>query len=142
MYGVVVATHGLLGRALVETALEVVPQQAGVAWIHVTDKDRSNTYEARFRDVVKEIGSGRKGVLVLTDMFGGTPSNVAMMLHAPDAVEMVTGVNLPMIIKVLQQLHRAESLMHLAAEAKASAQRSIVVAGEALATAAPKGRSS
>lgn len=71
-------------------------------------------------------------MLVLTDMFGGTPSNIGMTLHKAGRVEVLTGVNLPMLIKVLQLIGRGETLDVVARQAKDSGARAIAIASEVL----------
>jgi PTS system mannose-specific IIA component len=131
--GVVVAAHGNLAEALVQTAQLVVPDPGAVVALAVRADDDSVTYEARFRSTVKEIQLARDAVLVLTDMFGGTPSNIGMTLHRAGHVEVLTGVNLPMLIKVLQLIGRDTDLETIARQAKESGARSIAIASEVLA---------
>ena len=99
MIGVVVVTHGQLATELVNGAEAIVgdlPRFAAVSigWHEDTQDARNEIAEAIAR--VRQ----EHGVLILTDMFGGTPSNLAMTFLEPGAVEVVTGVNLPMLIKL------------------------------------------
>lgn len=132
MIGVVVATHGNLAGALLETARSVVPAEGQVAAVEIRQEDDAQSFEVRFADAVRKVASAG-GVLVLTDMFGGTPSNIGMTLHERDKVEVLTGVNLPMIIKVLQLMRRPLDLTEVARQARDSAVRSIAIASDMLA---------
>lgn len=132
MIGLVVAAHGDLAQALLTTAQMVVQDPGHVVAIGVRADDDSVSYEARFRGAVADVLKERTGVLVLTDMFGGTPSNIGMTLHKAGRVEILTGVNLPMLIKVLQLMGRGESLETTARQAKDSGARAIAIASEVL----------
>ena len=104
MIGIVVAAHGDLATALVNTATGVVPGEPHPAAVAIFAGDDSATYEGRLYHAVEAAEEG-EGVLVLTDMFGGTPSNVGMTLYEPGKVEVLTGVNLPMLLDFV--FHRA-----------------------------------
>jgi mannose PTS system EIIA component len=131
MIGVIVAAHGNLAEALVEAALLVVPEGRGVAAVGITVGDDSTSYEAKLRSAMQGIESGR-GVLILTDMFGGTPSNIGLTLHQPGKVEVLTGANLPMLIRALQLSRRDVDLVTAAREVKEYGGRAIAVASEVL----------
>ena len=99
MIGVVVVTHGQLATELVNAAETIVgdlPRFAAVSigW-HEDVQDARDDIQA----AIARVRSGASGVLIITDMFGGTPCNLAMTFLAKDDVEVVTGVNLPMLIK-------------------------------------------
>lgn len=131
MIGVVVVTHGQLATELVNGAEAIVgdlPQFAAVAigWHEDTEDAREEIAQAIAR--VRQ----DRGVLILTDMFGGTPSNLAMTFLAEGAVEVVTGVNLPMLIK-LAQVGEGQSLSVVARMVRESGQSSIYMASELLA---------
>jgi PTS system mannose-specific IIA component len=102
MLGVVVVTHGQLATELVNAAEMIVgdlPQFAAVSigWHDDVEQAREEIAQAIARL------DGGDGVIVLTDMFGGTPSNIAMSLLEDGRVEVVTGVNLPILIKLANQ---------------------------------------
>jgi len=137
MIGVVIAAHGDLAEALLRTAALVVRNTARVLAVSIRQEDDTQSYEARFRAAVEEVRKASTGVLVLTDMFGGTPANIGMTLHKGSEVEVLTGVNLPMLIKVLQLMQRDISLSQIARAAKESGARSIAIASEVLAGVPP-----
>lgn len=131
MIGVVVAAHSELADALVRTARLVVQSQVPVIAVAIEVGDSSDTYGPRLQECIGEVDEG-DGVLVLTDMFGGTPSNVGMTMHQMGKVEVLTGVNLPMLIKAIQMSSRGDSLDEVAMGVKAAGLRSITVATEVL----------
>jgi PTS system mannose-specific IIA component len=133
MIGVVVAAHGELAQALVATARLVVPNPGHVVAVGIEAQDDTASYEARLQAAVASVQSERGGVLVLTDMFGGTPSNVGLTMHQAGRVEVLTGANLPMLIKALQLSHKDLDLATAARQVKESGARAIAVASEVLA---------
>jgi len=137
MIGVVVAAHGGLAEALVATAKLVVTQAERVRAVGISASDDSSGYEQRLRRAIAEVQDGG-GVLVLTDMFGGSPSNIGMTLHQPGAVEVLTGANLPMLIRALQLAQRGADLDSAAREVKEYGRRAIALATEVLGGAKEK----
>src|SRR5262245_31414727 len=130
MIGVVVVTHGQLATELVNAAEMIVgdlPQFAAVSigWHEDIETARSDIGRA-----IERVQHGQ-GVLVLTDMFGGTPSNLAMSFIAPDVVEVITGVNLPVLIK-LARLEAEADLLAAAREMREHGRNAIWVASDLL----------
>ncbi len=130
MIGIIVAAHGKLAEALVEAALLVVPEARRVHSVEITTRDDSHGFEQRLRAAIDSFKPG--GVLLLTDMFGGTPSNIGLMLHQPGQVEVLTGANLPMLIRALQLTLKEVNLSAAAHEVKEYGARAISVASEVL----------
>ncbi len=99
MIGVLITTHGSLGEELIKAAELIKGSLKGIIPVSV---DQTKGVE----EVKKEIGSALKkleqgqGVLILTDLFGGTPSNISLSFMKPGKVEVLTGVNLPMLLKI------------------------------------------
>ncbi|MBN2339505.1 MAG: PTS fructose transporter subunit IIA, partial [Acidobacteria bacterium] len=112
MIGALVVTHGQLGQELVAAAEMIVGEIAHIRAISIGWHDDVNEAQKDIERRIAELDGG-KGVLVLTDMFGGTPSNIAFALHEPGKIDIVTGVNLPMIIKIVSQ-KEADTLESLA----------------------------
>jgi PTS system mannose-specific IIA component len=98
--GAVVVTHGRLAEELVEAARTIVGSAEGLRAISIGWNDDVNEARQRIEQGVREVGR-ESGVLLLTDMFGGTPTNLALSMLEPGRLEVVTGVNLPMLIKFL-----------------------------------------
>jgi len=130
MIGALVVTHGHLAQELVSAAEMIAGeishiQAVSIGW-HDDVNDTRNEIERR----IAEVDKGR-GVLILTDMFGGTPSNIAFSFHAPGKVDVVTGVNLPMIIKIANQ-KEVETLEALARAVRDQGRSSISMVGDFL----------
>jgi PTS system mannose-specific IIA component len=130
MIGVVVVTHGQLATELLNAAETIVgdlPQFAAVSigW-------HEDTHDAR-EEISQAIGRVQRGqgVLILTDMFGGTPSNLAMTFLAEQNVEVITGVNLPMLIK-LAGLGEQADLLTAARDMREHGRNAIWVASDLL----------
>ena len=101
MIGILLITHGTLGESLVQTAIHVVNKRpARLRQLGVTAQDDPILLLPQARALVKELDTGA-GVLILTDMYGGSPSNLAAKLVMPGKVEAIAGVNLPMLIRAL-----------------------------------------
>ena len=101
MIGVLIITHGAIGETLLASAEQILgAQQAQVAALGVSRNDDPEAVLARAREFARRLDDG-SGMLVLTDMFGATPCNVASRLLADGRVEGVSGVSLPMLVRVL-----------------------------------------
>jgi mannose PTS system EIIA component len=93
----------------------------------------------RIREAVGQLAAP-DGVLILTDMFGGTPSNVSLTLLEPTRIEVVSGVNMPMLLHAVTARNRISSLAELARSTAASGRKNIVIAGALLDDAAAAAR--
>lgn len=130
MVGAVIITHGKVAEALVEAAEAITGKIENVRTVSVANSDSTDGIRGVVSGAIKETDSG-KGVVVFTDMFGGTPTNIALSLMGAGKVEVITGVNLPMLIKFVG--HRADKELHeLAVTLRDYGQKSIVLAGEML----------
>ena len=101
MIGIVVVSHGKLAKELVRAAEHVVGEQEAFRSISIEAEDDIDARRDQIRDTVKACDNGR-GVVILTDMFGGTPSNLALANLSRGKVDVVGGVNLPMLIHLVQ----------------------------------------
>jgi len=128
--GVVLVTHYGLGQEFLQAVRQIVPEDPGFRAVTI---DPSQTVDELRRAIASalEAADAGKGVLVLTDMFGGTPSNLSLSFMREHEVAVVTGVNLPMLIK-LATLRDEKPLEELAAFIKSYGQRNISVASEIL----------
>ncbi len=99
MIGLVLVTHGRLANEFLAALEHVVGPQAQVAAISIGPEDDMERRRVEILDAAKEMDSG-SGVVVLTDMFGGTPSNLAISIMDQGSIEVIAGVNLPMLIKL------------------------------------------
>jgi mannose PTS system EIIA component len=130
MIGALVVTHGNLGQELVAAAEMIVGEIFHIRAITIGWHDDVNDAQKDIEQRIAEVETG-SGVLVLTDMFGGTPSNIAFALHEPGKIDIVTGVNLPMIIKIAGQ-KEGETLESLARMVHEQGRSSIVMASDFL----------
>ena len=106
MIGILIISHGTLGESLIHCACHVLNKQPPrLAMLAVGSKDDPVLVLPHAIGMVRELDDG-SGVLVLTDMYGGSPSNIASKLVNPGKVEAVCGVNLPMLIRVLNYRER------------------------------------
>ena len=111
MIGILLITHGTLGESLIQTAIHVLNKRpARLRQLGVTAQDDPLLLLPQARALVKELNNG-DGVLILTDMYGGSPSNVAAKLIVPGKVEAVAGVSLPMLIRALTYREKSLNLM-------------------------------
>ena len=131
MIGVVLVTHGRLAQEFIGALEHVVGPQENMAAVCIGPDD---DMEWRRREIVESVAKvdGGRGVVLLTDMFGGTPSNLAISVLDQGRVEVVAGVNLPMLIK-LASLRGEESLATVIAEAQRAGRKYINVASQLLA---------
>jgi PTS system mannose-specific IIA component len=107
MIGILLLTHGTLGESLIQTAIHVINKRpARLRQLGVTAQDDPLLLLPQARALVNEIDDG-SGVLIMTDMYGGSPSNIAAKLIIPGRVEAVAGVNLPMLIRALTYRERS-----------------------------------
>jgi PTS system ascorbate-specific IIA component len=101
MIGILLITHGTLGESLIHCASHVLNKRPPrLKQLSITAQDDPYNLLPQARNLVKELDDGG-GVLVLTDMFGGSPANIGAKLIVPGKVEGVAGVNLPMLVRVL-----------------------------------------
>lgn len=131
MIGIVVVSHGKLARELVAATEHVVGEQDRFRSISIEVEDDIEARRDQIRETAKSCDTG-KGVIILTDMFGGTPSNLAMSIMGAGNIEVLSGVNLPMLIKLAEV--RDEMSVKEAAKVSAEAGRKYInIASELLA---------
>jgi PTS system mannose-specific IIA component len=129
MVGLVIVCHEDMGAELVRAAEMIVGRIEAVETVSVKQDSAPEILRDRIQSAIKKVDR-KKGVMLFTDMFGGTPSNISLAFLG-DAVEVVSGVNLSMIIKFAN--HREEkTLVELATLVQEAAQKSIVIASQML----------
>lgn len=130
MIGLVLVTHGRLAVELVSALEHVVGAQDAIATVCIGPDD---DMEQRRAEIVKksEEVDGGAGVIVLTDMFGGTPSNLAISIMDKADIEVIAGVNLPMLIK-LASIRADAGLNDAAREAQEAGRKYINIASQLL----------
>jgi PTS system mannose-specific IIA component len=126
MIGIVVVTHGDLAAELVNAARTIVGDIPHIASVSIGWSDDMHSANEAIARALAEVG---EEALILTDMFGGTPTNVSLPFLSP-RVEIVTGVNLPMLIKLSS--HRQGDLLEIARLVREQGKGAIYVASEIL----------
>ena len=126
MIGLVVVTHGRLAVELIAALEHVVGPQSAVRTICIGPDDDMEKRRKEILSSVEEVDSG-KGVILLTDMFGGTPSNLAISIMDQTNVEIIAGVNMPMLIKLASN-RKDGSLKKVALEAQDAGRKYINIA--------------
>jgi PTS system mannose-specific IIA component len=132
MIGIVVVTHGRVAEELVNAARTIVGDIPAIVAVSIGWGDDPSAAHEAIEKGLDEVGHGE--ALILTDMFGGTPTNLSLPFLSSE-VEIVTGVNLPMIIKATSQ--REGVLPHVAREIRDQGKDAIYVASEVLEKNAP-----
>ena len=130
MIGVVLVTHGNLATELVKVMEHVVGPQDQLTTITI---DPDDDMEKRREDILNSVQFVDKGlgVIILTDMFGGTPSNLAISIMEQAEIDIIAGVNLPMLIK-LASVRSTETISDAVAQAREAGQKYIMVASQVL----------
>jgi PTS system mannose-specific IIA component len=130
MIGALVVSHGHLAQELLAAAEMIVGEIAHIQAVSIGWHDDVNDARNEIERRIADVASG-SGVLILTDMFGGTPSNIAFSFHEPGKVDVVTGVNLPIIIRIANQ-KEGETLESLARTVCEQGRSSIAMASDFL----------
>ena len=134
MIGLVLVTHGRLADEFVTAMEHVVGPQERVATIAIGPEDDMESRRADIAAAIARVDAGH-GVIVLTDLFGGTPSNLAISLMAPGRIEVIAGINLPMLIR-LESARKAMKVTEAVAAARDAGRKYISVASDVLGEAA------
>ena len=134
MIGLVLVTHGRLAEEFVRAMIHVVGPQERVAPIAIGPDDDMEERRADIAAAIQEVDVGR-GVIVLTDLFGGTPSNLAISLMERGRIEVIAGMNLPMLIR-LGSARKSMKVVDAVAAAREAGRKYISVASEVLGEAA------
>lgn len=124
MIGILIVSHGAFGEALIHCASHVLGKRPlRVRQVGITVHDDPDAILPIAQELVRQLDEGQ-GVLVLTDMVGATPSNIATRLYEPGKVEVISGASLPMLVRALT--YRNEALSTVAAKAISGAHDGIV----------------
>jgi PTS system mannose-specific IIA component len=134
MIGLVLVTHGRLASEFIVAMEHVVGPQQQIAGICIGPEDDMEERRSQIADAIKAVDGG-VGVIILTDLFGGTPSNLAISLMKSDKIEVIAGVNLPMLIR-LDGARKTMDVRGAVAAAREAGRKYISVASEVLGEAA------
>ena len=130
MIGALITTHGNLGNELIKSAELIKGPLDGILHICVDQTKNVEDLKKEISNAIKKLDKG-KGVLILTDLFGGTPSNISLSFIKEGKVEVLTGVNLPMVLK-LSEVKEDMTLRDFACLIKNYGEKNIMLASEIL----------
>src|SRR4051812_18361314 len=134
MIGLVLVTHGRLASEFIVALEHVVGPQERIAAICIGPDDDMEARRKHIAKAIAKVDDGA-GVIILTDLFGGTPSNLAISLMESDKIEVIAGVNLPMLIR-LEGARKSMDVRSAVAAAREAGRKYISVASEILGEAA------
>ncbi|OCC14554.1 PTS system, mannose-specific IIA component [Dissulfuribacter thermophilus] len=124
MVGIIIAAHGNLAQELLETTKFIVGEVENIVALTIDPSQKVDKLKTNIRKAIKQVDQG-DGVLILTDMFGGTPSNISLTFLEKGKIDIVTGVNLPMLIRLSQCRSKGESLEKVTEELVTYGRKSI-----------------
>lgn len=115
MFGIVIITHGNLGKELLSTAEIITGKLENIVSVSFDSRQSPESTKKKIEEAIKKVDR-EKGIILLTDLFGGTPSNIAISFLNHKNVEVVSGVNLPMTIKIpflknVDNVHEAAGML-------------------------------
>lgn len=130
MIGIVIVTHGNLAQEFKFALEHIVGPQENMATINIAADDDMEKRRHDISNAIRDVGTG-SGVIILTDLFGGTPSNMAISMMQDDQVEVIAGINLPMLVK-LASLRETKTILEAAELAQEAGRKYIHVASKVL----------
>ena len=128
MVGIVIITHCQIADELVRAASLIVGEIPACIAISISPEEKLESIDERLEQAMLSVDQG-DGILILTDLFGGTPSNVSLSFLQDKKVEVVSGVNLPMLLKI-SVAREGKELKEVAREAREAGRKNISVASE------------
>jgi PTS system mannose-specific IIA component len=128
MVGILVVSHGRLAEALISSVEFLVGELKRIKGLSIWPKESKKEIKHRIQQKMAEIDDG-DGVVILTDIMGGTPTNIALSFLEDEKVEVLTGVNMPMLL-TLSSYRKGRSLKEIVRLVKRSGRRSITLAKE------------
>ena len=129
--GILIITHCQLGKELINAAELILGNINNISYVSIMDTTANEDILKSIEEKVKNFTNKNNNVLILTDMFGGTPSNLSLSFLEKDRIEVVTGVNLPMLIAVVGVRDKME-ISELGKIAQEEGRRSVKMAGQFL----------
>ena len=136
MIGALIVTHGKLAHELLSAAERIEANVVGIEAVPLEWNDTVDEAREKIRLALERLGGPERGVIIFTDMFGGTPSNISLSFLEQGRVEIVTGVNLPMIVKFATMQSEAKDVATLAHVISEKGSKAIRVASDLLAATA------
>ena len=138
MIGALIVTHGKLANELLNAAQKIEAKAGVMEAVPLEWTDSVDEAREKIRKALDRIGEA-EGVIIFTDMFGGTPSNISLSFLEKGRVEIVTGVNLPMVVKFATMQHEAKDVSSLAHVICEKGSKAIRVASDLLSANRPTG---
>lgn len=133
MFGILVVAHGDLATLFLDTAKKILGEECPAAQAFPIGWDNDFTaIKKSLEKTLKKMQEGNRSVLILTDLFGGTPTNLAMTFYEKGKIEIVTGINLPLLIKALLIQKNGIGMEDALQELRAKAQEAIVLVSEVM----------
>ena len=126
MVGILVVSHGRLADALISSVESLVGKLQKIGGVSIWPKDKEEEIKDQIQKKMAEVEDG-DGVVILTDILGGTPTNLSLSLLEDEKIEVVTGVNMPMLMTLLSY-RKGKSLIEISKLVKKSGRRSIILA--------------
>jgi PTS system mannose-specific IIA component len=126
MVGILIVSHGRLAEALISSVESLVGKLQKIRGVSIWPKDKEEKIKDQIQKEMAEVEDG-EGVVILTDILGGTPTNLSLSLLKDEKVEVVTGVNMPMLMTLLSY-RTGRSLREIGKLVKKSGRRSIILA--------------
>ena len=130
MIKILIITHGNLAKEFVQIAEAMIGKPIDVIPVCLDMNLGQEAHTGEITDLIKSFDSDQK-VIVLTDLFGGTPSNITIPLIEKDRIEVITGINLPMLLYILSQ-SKEKGFSEICKGAKKASQDAVIIAGEFL----------
>jgi PTS system mannose-specific IIA component len=130
MVGILIVSHGKLAEALISSVQFLVGNLQKIGGVSISPKDKEKEVKDRIRQKMGEVNDG-DGVVILTDVLGGTATNLSLSFLERERVEVVTGVNVPMLL-TLSSYRKGKSLEEISKLAKKSGRRSITLVKKVL----------
>lgn len=132
MVGIVIVTHGQLGEVLIETAAVIFDERPeAVVSVSIDLSEDVNKLRNKIETAIKSVNENN-GIIILTDMFGGTPSNLSYSFLEEGSIEVISGVNLPVLIKAANLRNRDKSLSEMVKTIEEYGKKSISLASDIL----------
>ncbi len=132
MVGIVIVTHGQLGESLIETATVIFDERPeAVVSVSIDLSEDVNKLRNKIENAIKSVNEN-DGIIILTDMFGGTPSNLSYSFLEEGSIEVISGVNLPVLIKAANLRNRDKSLSEMVKTIEEYGKKSISLASDIL----------
>ena len=129
MIGIVLVTHGHLAQEMLKVTQHVVGPQTGVECVGIEPDDDMELKRHEILEKTASVDTG-DGVVVITDMFGGTPSNLAISIMEERNIEVISGMNIPMLVKLMRE--RGETVQDAVAAAQEAGRKYINIASQLL----------